>query len=1232
MSTELWPVHTCDKEKSVWVTNPDGTIDEHVFGVLFNYNDGRLLAKYKRDANQVVRRAEINEYVSESEINSMPFPKEIGYMSGSNDLSTIYNRPVKRVTILQDGDIAGPVEYVPPPPPTTDPPLPPGPEDPGPPVCEPQPPTYLCEQPTALPGGPVMMASAASPAASMSTTSSGTPPSAFIRQVNTFDALARPVDETRQGPLHSRRTVTAYHDNTSKWVLGQVASVTCVASVPASGVCDGNDIMSATAFDPPTALPVAHYSFGKLNQTLSYHADGTVAVFRDGNNNATTLTHWMRGIPQTIQHPPTSEAPAGAVESAVVNDHGWITSSTDENGYTTGYGYDAMGRLTSIVYPSDDSTGWNTTALTFAPSPTPVYGLPAGHWRQVVQTGNRRAVTMFDALWRPVVQENYDAADISGTISQVVTRYEPDGRPSFVSYPQRNLDPAVYNTWANPSLAPNALGTHTFRDALGRTTSVSQDSEHGLLTTLTQYLPGFQTRVTNPRHQQTLTIYQAFDQPTYEFPAGVSEFGGDRHTEIYRDPFGKVTALRRRNGDASLQVWRHYVYDGFQQLCKVVEPETGATVMDYDGAGNLQWSASGLHSLMGTSSCDTIAGRDSGRKVTRYYDARNRLKTLVFPDGRGDQLWAYEPDGLPSSITTNNGGPSDQVVNAYSYNKRRLLVTESQVRAWPAYGLAYSYDALGSLSALTYPNGQTVAFAPNALGQATTAGSFAHSATYFPNGALKSFVYGNGIAHAMQQNDRQLPSRVTNTGVHDLTYAFDPNGNVATIRDVNAVSGVYSGNRDMLYDGLDRLTEAHLHWQQIDNFAYDALDNLTLKQHFNGSSTTQRRYVYDQNRLVNLKNEANATVVGFDYDLQGNLSNKNGAIYDFDFGNRLRTAASTEHHKYDAHGRRIESWMPSGGILSVYGQSGTLYFQENHRVPGVQKDMHVYLAGSLVATQEQNVTSGVVTTKYQHTDALGSPVAVTNQAGTVIERNNYEPYGTVIGKPTYQGIGYTGHVQDAATGLTYMQQRYYDPQVGLFLSVDPVTAYSNPVGQFNRYWYASNNPYKFKDPDGRAVETVWDVANVAMGVVSFGKNVAIGNYGGAAVDAVGIVVDSIATAVPVVPGGAGTAIKAARLAENVAQGAKAEAKVAAEMGAEVAGKRVTLEASTGQRSVADIVTTNKGVVEVKSGGAQLSPGQKAVRADIEAGRPVTPRGANAEKAGLTPNQPTSMKCYDVKRC
>lgn len=116
------------------------------------------------------------------------------------------------------------------------------------------------------------------------------------------------------------------------------------------------------------------------------------------------------------------------------------------------------------------------------------------------------------------------------------------------------------------------------------------------------------------------------------------------------------------------------------------------------------------------------------------------------------------------------------------------------------------------------------------------------------------------------------------------------------------------------------------------------------------------------------------------------------------------------------------------------------------------------LAGA-VAAQE--------TVEYIHTDALGSPVAVSDAAGTVIERTVYEPYGPTVGAGPSDAPGYTGHVSDSATGLSYMQQRYMDPQLGAFLSVDPVTAHQKPVEQFSRYRYGNGNPYKFTDPDGR---------------------------------------------------------------------------------------------------------------------------------------------------------------------
>jgi len=121
---------------------------------------------------------------------------------------------------------------------------------------------------------------------------------------------------------------------------------------------------------------------------------------------------------------------------------------------------------------------------------------------------------------------------------------------------------------------------------------------------------------------------------------------------------------------------------------------------------------------------------------------------------------------------------------------------------------------------------------------------------------------------------------------------------------------------------------------------------------------------------------------------------------------------------------------------------------------------------SLVCAASSGMAQTVV--EYIHTDALGTPVAITDAAQNVVERPQYEPYGRTLASQA-DGPGYTGHVTNAATGLVYMQQRYYDAELGRFLSADPVAARSAPVAGFNRYLYAMNNPYKFKDPDGRWV-------------------------------------------------------------------------------------------------------------------------------------------------------------------
>jgi RHS repeat-associated protein len=886
-----------------------------------------------------------------------------------------------------------------------------------------------------------------------------------------FDVFARPASTTESNTLgYSRTRTTDYFDQRALWVLSLPLRQHTLNSVPNGGLTTNSMISLETEYTA-LAQPWKIHRFGKLQQTLAYNADGTIATIADGNSNVTTLSNWKRGIPQLIRHPVTPEAPQGATESATVNDSGWITSVTDETGAVTGYGYDAMGRLASIVQPTGDGVAYHTTYRSFQPIAANDWkpqGFSVGQWRLTEVTGHRTAITYMDALWRPVLSHEYDGQNVAATLRASKTAYDTSGRVSFQSYPSSQT-------------IPGDTGTRTFYDALDRVTRVEQDSEHGTLATTTQYLSGLKTLVTNPKGFSTTTSFMAWDQPTYDFPT-LSEQPEGKVIQIGRHPqFGWPLQLTQRNAANTLSATRRYVYDGNAQLCKTIEPETGVTVMGYNGAGNPEWQAAGLDassdSYNSLSDCQHVAASGSGRVVTRTYDARNRLTHLTFPNGLGNQIWTYEKDNLPSSVTAyNDAGNAAPVVTSYTYNKRRLLTGETLTQpGWYSWSLGYAYDGYGHLSTHTYPTGLVVDYAPNPLGQPTKAGTFASGAQYHPNGSLKQFTYGNGIVHTMTQNARQLPERtISSGGVLDYQNYYDANGNVEHIAN-NLGVGWDPRDRWMQYDQLDRLTAAGSgsfggdHWHRM---TYDALDN--LKSWKLSGVKDYAEYVYDaRNRLTSIRNTAGATVQGLEYDPQGNLQNKNGQIYQFDFGNRLRIVNLKESYRYDGLGRRVMSWRwpqpgASTGTLSfsMYSQNGQIPYEEDHHGTPTTAKENIYLAGSVIATRE-NKWGVSVEVKYQHTDALGSPVAVTNASGQVIERMDYEPWGAIIGKPNHNGIGYTGHVMDSATGLTYMQQRYYDPSIGRFMSVDPIAANGDTGANFNRFKYAANNPYRFIDPDGR---------------------------------------------------------------------------------------------------------------------------------------------------------------------
>ena len=133
------------------------------------------------------------------------------------------------------------------------------------------------------------------------------------------------------------------------------------------------------------------------------------------------------------------------------------------------------------------------------------------------------------------------------------------------------------------------------------------------------------------------------------------------------------------------------------------------------------------------------------------------------------------------------------------------------------------------------------------------------------------------------------------------------------------------------------------------------------------------------------------------------------------------------------------------------------------------KQTLLILAASLLALP---AFSGEAVT-YYHNDLLGSPVVATDPTGQVRWESAYEPHGARQQGTVDQLASadnsrwYTDHVHDEETSLSYMQARYYDPEFGRFMAMDPLGFNPDNPASFNRYAYANNNPYSFVDPDGR---------------------------------------------------------------------------------------------------------------------------------------------------------------------
>ena len=131
-----------------------------------------------------------------------------------------------------------------------------------------------------------------------------------------------------------------------------------------------------------------------------------------------------------------------------------------------------------------------------------------------------------------------------------------------------------------------------------------------------------------------------------------------------------------------------------------------------------------------------------------------------------------------------------------------------------------------------------------------------------------------------------------------------------------------------------------------------------------------------------------------------------------------------------------------------------------------QSNLYIYEPGSHAPLARVDQSEGEAERKlyYFHTDQIGTPLELTDVEGQIVWQATYKAWGeieTLVVGEVEQNLRFQGQYLDDETGLHYNTFRYYDPEVGRFITQDPFGL----SGGYNLYRYAPN-PLGWIDPWG----------------------------------------------------------------------------------------------------------------------------------------------------------------------
>ncbi len=249
---------------------------------------------------------------------------------------------------------------------------------------------------------------------------------------------------------------------------------------------------------------------------------------------------------------------------------------------------------------------------------------------------------------------------------------------------------------------------------------------------------------------------------------------------------------------------------------------------------------------------------------------------------------------------------------------------------------------------------------------------------------------------------------------------------------------------------------------------------------FGGFSASTKTFTYNlRDQVISIVSDDDPNnPVTFTYDENGNRRTKtqNGVTTEYKWSARgdlrevSRNGIWLARYLYDFQGLRISKQVrPIGKNIQEtrYHYDGNHLLYETNVLSNVLVRYH-WAQGEPIGETRNGENY------YYMLDAMGSVVAVTAQDGSVVARIEYDAFGNITRTHgSHAGLfGFTGFYADDETGLYYAQQRYYDSELGAFISEDPLEGVANDPPTQHRYLYARANPTKYLDKDGRCSSVV----------------------------------------------------------------------------------------------------------------------------------------------------------------